>query len=135
MPKDYFPEEPFGCRCGCGLNSLDPDLRRILNEGREETGIPWVIECGCRCLAHNAAVGGAEHSAHMLAPDLKCHAVDIRALNPVTRAKIQAALQKRGIRRFEVSNKHIHADNATDPLHPAPLLEVIWFNPDGTRAK
>lgn len=135
MPKDYFSEEPFGCKCGCGLNSFDPAMRTILNEGREETGFPWIIESGCRCKSHNAAVGGAEHSGHLIGPDWYCHAVDIRAFNPVTRGKIEEALRKRGIRRFEVSNRHIHADNAVGPFWPAPLLEVIWFNPDGTRAK
>ncbi len=123
--KDYFPEEPFGCRCGCGLDALDPAMRQILNESREETGFPWIIESGSRCDAHNAAVGGAENSAHKVQPDGFTHAVDIRVFNPVTRGRMLEALQKRGIRRFEVSNKHLHADNS--PFHVKPLLEATYF--------
>ena len=123
--KDHFPEEPFSCRCGCGLDAFDPAMRQILNESREEVGIPFIIESGCRCDEHNAAVGGAPSSAHLLTPDGKCHAVDIRCFNDVTRGRIFAALWKRGIRRFEVSNKHLHADNS--PFNPRPVLAAVVF--------
>ncbi len=123
--KDYFSEEPFGCRCGCGLDALDPAMRQILNESREETDFPWIIESGSRCDAHNAAVGGAPNSAHKVQPDGFSHGVDIRVFNPVTRGRMLEALQKRGIRRFEVSNKHLHADNS--PFHVKPLLEATYF--------
>ena len=123
--KDYFSEEPFGCRDGCGLVAFDPAVRRILNEVREELGIPLIIESGCRCEKHNAAVGGAAGSAHLRQPDGLCHAVDIRVFNPVVRGRLLEALQKRGIRRFEVSNKHLHADNSS--YHMTPLLEATYF--------
>jgi len=123
--RDYFPEEPFVCRCGCALDAFDPAMRQILNEVREELGIPLVVESGCRCEAHNAAVGGAPNSAHMIQPDGLCHAADIRCFSPITRGRLLEALRKRGIRRFEASNKHLHADNS--PLHPRPLLEVKRF--------
>lgn len=122
---DHFPEEPFGCRCGCGLDSFDPAMRRILNEVREELGIPLIINCGCRCEGHNAEVGGAPNSAHMVQVDGLCHAVDIKCLNDITRGRLLAALWKRGIRRFEASNKHLHVDNA--PLHPKPYLGAVVF--------
>ncbi len=123
--RDHFPEEPFACRCGCGLDAFDPTMRQILNAVREELDIPLIVNCGCRCEAHNEAVSGAPNSAHMVQPDGLCHAVDVKVLHPVTRGRLLEALQKRGIRRFEVSNKHLHADNS--PLHPRPLLEVKWF--------
>ena len=123
--RDYFPEEPFSCRCGCGLSPFDPAMRLILNEVREELGIPLIINSGCRCEKHNAAVGGAGSSAHMVQPDGLCHAVDIKCLWDVTRGRLLEALQKRGIRRFEASNKHLHADNS--PLHPRPVLAAVVF--------
>lgn len=123
--KDHFPEEPFGCRDGCGLDAFDPAMRQILNEVREELGIPLVINCGCRCKKRNAAVGGAPGSAHLPQPDGLCHGVDIKVLNPVTRGRLLEALRKRGIRRFEVSNLHLHADNAE--WLPTPLLEATYF--------
>lgn len=124
--RDYFSEEPFGCRCGCGLNAFDPDMRRILNEVREELGIPLIINSGCRCADHNASLpNAAPNSAHLPGPDGLCHAVDIKCLRDVTRGRLLEALQKRGIRRFEASNKHLHADNA--PFHPRPVLAAVVF--------
>ncbi len=123
--KDYFAEEPFSCRCGCGLDALDPAMRQILNEVRAELGIPIIIESGSRCEDHNAAVGGAPNSAHKVQPDGYSHAVDIRVFSPVTRGRLLEALQKRGIRRFEASNRHLHADNS--PFHIKPLLEATYF--------
>ena len=125
MARDYFPEEPFGCRCGCGLDAFDPEMRRILNKVREELGIPLIINSGCRCEKHNAAIGGAPNSAHMVQSDGLCHAVDIKCLWDVTRGRLLEALQKHGIRRFEASNVHLHADNA--PLLPRPVLAAVVF--------
>lgn len=122
---DYFPEEPFGCRDKCGLNTLDPSLRDILNRGREKFGRPLVINCGCRCAAHNAAVGGARHSAHLVGPDGLCHAVDIKVLSDITRAKLCGIFYRLGIRRFEVSDLHLHIDNAR--WLPTPILASVTF--------
>jgi hypothetical protein len=125
MSADYFSEEPFGCRDKCGLNALDPALRDILNRGREKSGRPLVINCGCRCAAHNAAVGGARHSAHLVGPDGKCHGADIKCLSDITRAILHKIFYDLGIRRFEVSNKHLHIDNAG--WLPTPLLASVTF--------
>ena len=123
--KDYFPEEPFGCRDKCGLSSFDPALRDILNRGRERFGRPLVINCGCRCAAHNAAVGGARKSAHLPWPDGFCHGCDIKCLSDITRASLYKIFYDLGIRRFEVSNLHLHIDNAT--WLPTPLLASVTF--------
>jgi len=123
--KDYFSEEPFGCRDKCGLSSFDPALRDILNRGRERFGRPLVINCGCRCAAHNAAVGGARKSAHLPWPDGFCHGCDIKCLSDITRASLYKIFYDLGIRRFEVSNLHLHIDNAT--WLPTPLLASVTF--------
>jgi len=125
--KDYFSEEPFACRDGCGLNALDPALRSILNQGREKFGRPLVINCGCRCKKYNAAVGGADHSAHLPAEkvDNLCHGCDIKVLSDITRAILHKIFCDLGIRRFEVSNKHLHIDNAT--WLPRPILASVTF--------
>jgi len=125
MSQDYFSEEPFGCRCGCGLNAFDPVLRDILNRGREKFGRPLVINCGCRCAAHNAAVGGARRSAHLPWPDGLCHGSDIKCLSGLTRAILHKIFYDLGIRRFEVSDMHLHIDNAR--WLPTPLLASVTF--------
>lgn len=118
--KDFFPEEPFGCRCGCGLKAFDPAMRQILNEIRDELGVPLGINCGCRCKKHNEAVGGVFNSAHLRGPDGLCHAVDIRVVTGQFRGRLMEAFQRHGIRRFEASEVHLHADNAT--YLPTPVL-------------
>jgi len=118
--RDYFPEEPFGCRCGCGLNAFDPAMRTILNEIRDELNVPLKINSGCRCPNKNAAVGGAFNSAHLQGPDFLCHAVDVQCYTGQFRGRLMEAFQRHGVRRFEVSEVHLHADNAT--YLPVPAL-------------
>jgi hypothetical protein len=126
MGKDYFPEEPFGCRDNCGLNSFDPAMRAILNAGREKYGKAIVVNCGCRCKAHNAAVGGARRSAHLPGPDNLCHGADLYEESAIERAVLHDIFYDLGIRRFEVSDKHIHVDNA-DSYLPTPILSGVNF--------
>ena len=122
---DYFPEEPFRCRDGCGLDAFDSTLRSILNQAREKFGKPLTINCGCRCKKHNAEVGGAEHSAHLPWLDGLCHAVDIKVLNDGTRSRLYKIFWDLGLRRFEVSGLHLHVDNAA--WLPSPILASVNF--------
>lgn len=116
---------PDGTRHDCGLNTIDPAMVGICDKVRAELGIPLVISSGSRCAAHNADVGGAPHSAHLTGPDGKSHAVDIICNNDILRAKLHAAFARRGIQRFEVSNRHIHVDDAW--YLPGPLLAAVTF--------
>jgi uncharacterized protein YcbK (DUF882 family) len=126
MLKDYFPEEPFRCRDGCGLDAFDSTLRSILNQARECFGRPIIINSGCRCKKRNQIVGGAKHSAHLSGPDGFCHAVDIRVFSDITRARLHKIFYDLGIRRFEVSDLHIHVDRA-DFYLPSPILASVNF--------
>jgi hypothetical protein len=131
---DYFPEEPFGCHGiepggiihNCGLNAFDPKMRDILNLGREKYGKPIIVSSGCRCKAHNAAIGGARRSGHLPGPDAKCHATDLYEESAIERAILHRIFYELGIRRFEVSDKHLHVDNA-DFYLPTPVLSGVNF--------
>ena len=123
--RDYFPEEPFGCRCGCGFNAFDPALRIILNLGRERFGRPIIVNGGCRCIPWNTLKGGAKHSGHLPGPDTLGHAADIKCLSDITRAILHKIFYDLGIRRFEVSDIHLHIDNAI--WLPSPLLKAVTF--------
>jgi zinc D-Ala-D-Ala carboxypeptidase len=128
MSKWFGPNnEEFTCKCGCGLNVIDPEIVRIADDVRYQLGVPLIVESGTRCTTHNAdpQVGGAPHSAHLPAFDGYSHAIDFRCFNDVLRAKIRDAFARRGIRRFEISNKHIHVDNAG--WLPTPLLASVVF--------
>jgi uncharacterized protein YcbK (DUF882 family) len=102
-------------------------MHTILNLGREEFGRPIVLNSACRCEAHNMHVGGARKSAHLVGPDGLCHAADIRCFSDITRAELHKIFYDLGIRRFEVSDQHIHIDRA-DFYLPSPILASVNFN-------
>jgi uncharacterized protein YcbK (DUF882 family) len=60
----YFSREEFACQCGCGYDTVDVVLLEALVAVREHFGSPVRVTSGCRCGAHNKAVGGAEKSQH-----------------------------------------------------------------------
>ena len=73
----YFGRHEFACKCGkCGGYPAEPSERlvRVLDEIREETGLPVYINSGVRCAEHNEAVGGADDSRHLYgdATDIRC---------------------------------------------------------------
>jgi len=55
----YFQRSEFACSCGCGFDTVDYELLKCLEYIREHFDRPVRITSGCRCLKHNAAVGGA----------------------------------------------------------------------------
>jgi len=63
--NEYFKRSEFACRCGCGFDTVDAKLVNILTEVREHFNLPVIINSGCRCQHHNAAVGGKPHSYHL----------------------------------------------------------------------
>lgn len=60
-----FNRREFSCHCGCGFDAISPDLLPVLEDVRAHFGQPMIVNCGCRCPAHNAAVGGVQKSQHM----------------------------------------------------------------------
>ena len=50
----HFKQSEFACKCGCGFNSINLNLVKILDEIREFYGQPLTVTSGCRCRAHNA---------------------------------------------------------------------------------
>ena len=127
MPdKNYFSDDELRCPC-CGLQAFDPAMLAVMNMARARFGRPIVLNSVCRCVDHNAAVKGARRSAHLVGPDGFCHAADICVVSDITRGELQEIFHDLGIRRFEVSDLHLHVDNAI--WLPTPLLKAIVFNP------
>jgi uncharacterized protein YcbK (DUF882 family) len=69
----YFRRQEFACKCGCGFDTIDAGLIRILEAVRREFHTPVYINSACRCEAHNKVVGGSPTSQHV-----KGRAADIR---------------------------------------------------------
>lgn len=62
----HFKKEEFKCKCGCGLNNINYNLVKILEDIRFHFGgKPLIITSGTRCQKHNAAVGGIKGSEHL----------------------------------------------------------------------
>ena len=80
--SDNFDSKEFACRC-CGElppDGMDPNLIHVLENIRHLLGDrPITVLSGYRCPKHNAAVGGAKSSQHMLgtAADIRCEGVSI----------------------------------------------------------
>lgn len=61
----YFSPPEFRCKCGCGagIEKMNPDLLKMLDEARDLAGIPFSLSSAYRCTKHNKAVGGVSDSA------------------------------------------------------------------------
>lgn len=64
----HFKRAEFACKCGCGFGlaegDIDPRLVASLQQLRDYFQVPVKITSGCRCVRHNAAIGGARNSQH-----------------------------------------------------------------------
>lgn len=65
MISKYFQRKEFACKCGCGQDTVDAELLKILEDVRKHFGKPIIINSGNRCPSHNKKVGGAANSIHM----------------------------------------------------------------------
>lgn len=110
----YFTDEE--------VQGLIDDICYKIDRARQFFDAPIIMTCGYRTPEHNAEIGGAPKSAHVLGM-----AVDIRApQDPAMREKLMWALGAAGFRRVESAPKHFHADVANDEDHPNPC----WWQGD-----
>jgi uncharacterized protein YcbK (DUF882 family) len=63
--SEHFDRSEFRCECGCGFDTVDTDLLRILEVIRSHFDRPITINSGCRCPSHNFAVGSGDNSQHL----------------------------------------------------------------------
>jgi len=62
----HFKRKEFACQCGCGFDTVDYELVKVLDDLREHFNKPVIVTSGCRCFTHNREVGGADGSQHTL---------------------------------------------------------------------
>jgi uncharacterized protein YcbK (DUF882 family) len=75
--NQYFSRSEFACSCGCGYDTVDAMLLEALRELRRHFKKPIRVTSGCRCKAHNEAVGGSERSQHTLGRAADIQVVDV----------------------------------------------------------
>ena len=112
----YFSKDEFACPC-CGMNGMKQEFADKLDDARGRAGVPFKINSGYRCVAHNKAVGGSLTSSH-----LDGWAVDIEAKSSRQRFKIIEGLIGAGIKRIGIGKTFIHADD-----DPDKSPEVAWL--------
>jgi zinc D-Ala-D-Ala carboxypeptidase len=115
----YFTLSEFACKCGrCHLNKIDPLLIMGLDKAREIAGTPFVITSGYRCTGHNAQVGGAPTSSHLIGL-----AADIATGGSFERRfRILFGLLGAGFNRIGIANGFIHAD-----IDRTKAQGVVWL--------
>ena len=62
----YFKRSEIECKCGCGTDTIDYEVMRIVTDVRSHFGRPVTITSGVRCAIHNKSVGGSIKSQHLL---------------------------------------------------------------------
>jgi len=106
--SEHFHTSEFECKCGCGFGSdpsdINPILVSYLEEIRIEVGFPLKINSGCRCVDHNAAVGGTRQSVHTMGD-----AVDID-LQGVKKRKVMDVAVMLGVPGIGPYGTFIHLD-------------------------
>jgi zinc D-Ala-D-Ala carboxypeptidase len=113
---NYFDIKEFDCKC-CGQNKMNQGFLEKLDEARRIAQVPFVINSGYRCPAHNAAVGSTSEN-HTLG-----RAADIDITSGNHRLKVLQGLFKVGFKRIGIAKTFIHVDN----MDEIGALESCWF--------
>jgi len=119
MDGKFFTVKEFECKCGCGAGIVDAHLVSKLDYARGMAGVPFRINSGFRCKAHNTAVGGHPESQHLVG-----RAADIRAVSRGIRYDIVRALMMSGFNRIGIGREFVHVDILPTHNH------VIWTYED-----
>ena len=106
MSKYFAPKEFQACVPSCSIEQMDAGFLELLDQVREAAGIPLVLNCAFRSVAHEKQMGRSGNSAHT-----RGRAVDIRCNASATRFKIVAAALECGIRRIGIGRTFVHLDN------------------------
>ena len=95
----HFTDTEFECGDGCGLKSPHPVLIHALEMTRYGAGeLPLHVNSGCRCVAHNAAIGGNPASFHLPTyVEGLCRAADIRERTKARRKLICQSAMNAGV--------------------------------------
>ena len=113
--NNYFSRSEFACKCGCGFNTIDVELLRLLTKVREYFNEPVTITSGCRCREYNEEVQRIENENYVPYSSKSKHmqgiAADIKVKN-VTPAAVYEfinnyAPNKYGLKAY---NSFTHVD-------------------------
>ena len=98
MITPNFSKADMSCRSGCGLDHMDHQFMRMLQQMWNELG-PLPVTSGVRCEKHNDHTGGYPKSAH-----LQSKGADIRIFGPRA-LKLVEESRRIGFSRIGISQK------------------------------
>ena len=102
MLTPNFSRAEMECKCGCGLDNMDENFMKMLQQLRDKLGaLP--ITSGVRCEEHKKREGGYPKSAH-----LQSKAADIRIFGPRALALVEEA-RRIGFSGVGIKQKGEHA--------------------------
>jgi len=103
----HFKGAEFVCPC-CGTGIIAMELIYALEKMRADLGMPIIVTSGYRCPKHNAEIGGARDSYHMmgLAADITVREMEIKT---IARLLVKIAMQV-GFTGVILYPKHVHVD-------------------------
>ena len=112
--SDNFTSIEFDCRCSladCKETYVDTALVKLLQKTRELITAPLIINSAFRCKEHNANVGGAPLSFHVLGM-----AADVRStrMRPETLLKNLDSILSPSEGGLFLYPTHVHADVRRD---------------------
>lgn len=124
----HFKRSEFACRDNCGFDLIDMRLVNGLELLRKQLNRSIRILSGCRCEAHNKAIGGAKLSQHLLgkAADIHVDGLSARQVYDVARNILE-------FHGFGVadSQNFVHLDVRDNPARwaysPAGS-EIPWYD-------
>ena len=76
----YFTRAEMACKCGCGFDTMDYETLKLADECRWFVGHPITPSSAARCANHNANIGGAKDSQHVLSRAIDLPVNDPKAL-------------------------------------------------------
>lgn len=98
-----FSAEELACKC-CGEYYHDPESLDMIQQARDNFGMPFFINSGHRCISHNKAVGGSINSQHLKI------AFDISIASESKSEAMLESLYQAGFTTFGLYNSFIHTD-------------------------
>ena len=97
----------FACQRGCGYDTVDADLIRIVQAIRDRFGRRVYVNSGCRCPTHNRSVGGSQKSQHLYG---RAADIVVDGVSPEEVADYADTMDVPGIGRYETFT---HVDSRT----------------------